>query len=226
MEEIWDEHEWEDFFREADRRTDLYLRLLEAYVRQHPPPPEDAPEAAHEAWQRALDTHLALRMGWDPEDAPEPPSADDDAEPEEVAEAWKADAPDLFPEDVPLRNLPLWREANAFAQAVLRWADTVPVHLKDFALVDACAHALQVPAKLAGAHAMGYDAETLGGNIAQAKRALNAANRALAALHHLRAAPSLAERDFWRLYEAGYEVRNAVGLHVQALRERFWEGPP
>jgi hypothetical protein len=222
MEEVWDEHEWEDFLREADRRTELYLRVLEAYVREHPPPPEAAPEAEHEAWQRALDAHLALRMGWNPEDAP--PAPEDLEESEDEGEGWKADAPDLYPEAADVRDLPLLQAAQAFAQAVLRWADAVPEDLKDDVLVDACANALLVPTKLAGAHAMGYEPDTLGGNIAQTKRALHAANRALAALHALRDEPSLPPPDFWRLYEQGYEVRNAVGLHVQALRERFEEG--
>jgi hypothetical protein len=224
MEEVWDEHEWEDFLREADRRTELYLRVLEAYVREHPPPPEAAPEAEHEAWQRALDAHLALRMGWNPEDAPPAPEDLGEGEDVDEGEGWKADAPDLYPEAVDVRDLPLWQAAQAFAQAVLRWADAVPEDLKDDGLVDACANALLVQTKLAGAHAMGYEPDTLGGNIAQTKRALHAANRALAALHALRGEPSLPARDFWRLYEQGYEVRNAVGLHVQALRERFEEG--
>lgn len=227
MEEIWDEHRWEDFLREADRRTDLYLRMREAYVRQHPPPPEGAPEAEREAWRQALDAHLAARMGWslgtgggaveefDPEDLGLP------EDPPEEGEDWKSGLAELYPETQDVTELPLWQAADAFGQAVLEWSDTVPERYKDDALVEVCANALQVAAKLAAAHGMGYETEVLGGNIAQTKRALAAANRALVALQSLRDAPFLAPRDYRRLYEQGFEVRNAVGLHVQALRERF-----
>lgn len=219
MEEIWDEHRWEEFFREADRRTELYVRLREAYVRAHPPPPDDAPAAEHEAWRRALEEHLAAQMGWSLDEHPLAPEEDD---PDDAAgEAWKRGLVDHFPERQDVTELPLWQAADAFGQAVLAWSDTVPARYKDLALVETCANALQVAAKLAAAHAMGYEPEVLGGNIAQAKRALAAANRALAALQALREAPFVGPRDYRRLYEQGFELRNAIGLHVQALRERF-----
>ncbi|MFO7845177.1 MAG: hypothetical protein R6V27_01350 [Balneolaceae bacterium] len=31
-EEIWDEYQWEEFMRKADKRTDLYMSLLEEYA--------------------------------------------------------------------------------------------------------------------------------------------------------------------------------------------------
>jgi hypothetical protein len=223
--EIWDEYQWEDFLREADRRTDLYLRLLEAYVRDNPPPPEDAADDDHAEWQRALDDHLAERMGWSFGTQDDAPHELNDAgdEPDE-GEDWKAGLPEQYPEEQDAEDLPLYQLAEAFGEAVLSWADTIPEAQKDVLLVEACANALQVAAKLAGGHGMGYELESLGGNIAYTKRALHAANRALAALHALGDAPFVTEADYRHLYEQGFELRNAVGLHVQTLREQFEKG--
>ncbi|MDZ7721029.1 MAG: hypothetical protein U5K72_19570 [Balneolaceae bacterium] len=46
--EIWDEYQWEEFMKEADKRTEKYSRLLEKY-RNHPD----------------RDNIIAREMGWD-----------------------------------------------------------------------------------------------------------------------------------------------------------------
>lgn len=224
--EIWDEDRWEEYLREADRRTDLYMRLWDEFCRDHPPPEEDAPEAQREVWQRALHEWLAEHMGWEDDDDGPPVWIDEsDDEPEdEDGEAWKAGLTEDFPEAQDVRELPVYQLAYDFGLAVIDWAETLPEEAKEAVLVDFCSNALQVGARLAGGHAMGYEPETLGGNIAVVKRGLRAANRALAALQQLRGAPYLAEADYLRLYERAYEVRNAVALHVQHLRERFERG--
>ncbi|MEM1041322.1 MAG: hypothetical protein AAGI91_01720 [Bacteroidota bacterium] len=225
MDDIWDEHRWEDFLRESDRRTDLYMRYWDQYVRRIPPPPEDAPEAAREAWERGLHAYLARKMGWDQHDGDLPLWLEDfDAEPEDDGEAWKAGLGEAYPEAQDVRDLPLYQRAFAFGSTVMDWAETVPEGDKDTVFVDFCSNALQVGAKVAGGHGMGYDLEALGGNIAVTKRGLHAANRALAALQQLRREPFMEEATYRRLYEQTYEVRNAVGLHVQHLRERFERG--
>ncbi len=227
MDDIWDEHQWEDFLRESDRRTDLYMRYWDEYVRRAPPPPEDAPPSRHEAWERGLHDWLARKMGWDQDD--DLPlwldDFDDEDEPEDgEGEAWKAGLGEDYPEAQDVCDLPLYRRAFAFGGEVMDWAETVPEDDKDAVFVDFCSNALQVGAKIAGGHGMGYELQSLGGNIAVTKRGLRAANRALAALQQLRAAPFMDEAAYRRLYEQTYEVRNAVGLHVQHLRERFERG--
>ncbi len=223
MDDIWDEHQWEDFLRQSDRRADLYMRYWDEYVRRTPPPPEDAPEEQREAWEHGLHAYLARKMGWH-EDADLSALEDSDAEPGDPSEAWKAGLGEDYPEAQDARGLPLYQRALAFGIAVIEWADTVPEDAKDTALVDFCSNALQVGAKVGGGHGMGYELESLGGNIAVTKRGLWAANRALAALHQLRAASFMDGATYRQLYEMGYELRNAVGLHVQWLRERFERG--
>lgn len=217
MDDIWDEERWEQFFREADRRTELYVRLREAWVRAHPPPPESAPEAEHDAWHEALEQHLVRRMGWAAplSDLPaEPPPPDE-------ADAWKVGLADDFPGEQPVEALPVWQTAMALVEAAYRWARALPEDHHSTSVAELCAAVNVVAAKIANGHGMGYEPDVLGGNIAQAKRALAAANRALDALTALRDEPFTTEADYHALYEHAYEVRNAVGLHVQALRERF-----
>ncbi|MDX1531925.1 MAG: hypothetical protein R3362_10415 [Rhodothermales bacterium] len=219
--EFWDEHRWEEFLRASDRRADLVARLRETYARDHPPPPADAPEEVHAAWEAGLEEHLARHLGpLESGDGASPLWPLDEDEPED-GEGWKAGLADIFPEAQDVEDLPVYRMAYGLGEAVLNWAEALPEEAKDAVLVDFCHNALQVTAKLAAGHAFGYEPDMLGGNIAMTKRGLSAANRALAALRQLKAAPYLRHADYLRLYEQGQEVRNAVGLHVQVLRERF-----
>jgi hypothetical protein len=80
---------------------------------------------------------------------------------------------------------------------------------------------MQVPAKVAEGHAIGYERDMLGGNIACVKRALAAANSALQRLYQLKHEPYMARDTYRALYEDTYELRNALGLYVQDLRDRF-----
>lgn len=222
--EIWDEHQWEEYLQEADRRTELFHQVWEAYARTNPSPPDDAPEHEREEWERQFHEHLAHKMGWDLQDGttPEWPGDEDDAE--DDGEAWKADLPGDYPDDLGVRDLPVYATAEAFRDSVMAWVRTVPESYRGSALVELCTGAIQTVTKLRAAHMMGYEMEMLGGNIAKTKRALLSANRALAALQVFRDEPFLEQADYHRLYEQCYEVRNALGLRVQQLRERFEQG--
>lgn len=231
--EIWDEHQWEEFFRESDKRTELYHQLWEAYIRDHPPPEEDAPQHLQDAYWDAMHADLAVQMGWDSdyEDDVEDLWLDidddalyDDLEDDELEEEWKTGLAEEFPDEQPTEELPLWQAADVFRQATFAWLETVPPPYRGTAIVEVCANVIQIVTKLGAAHRMGYEMDVLGGNIAQTKRALQAANRALTALHNLRDADFMANHDYERLYEQAYEVRNGLALRVQSLRERFEKG--
>ena len=82
------------------------------------------------------------------------------------------------------------------------------------------------PAKIAGGFGMGFELESLGGNIANCKRGLNAANRMLTALQGLRDKKILDEKTFQDFYSRGKEVRDELGIYIVELRERFRRGIP
>jgi len=226
MDEPWDEHEWEDFLRENDRRVDRFMALLAAFMNRYPPPPEEASPEEEAAWNAHLAAYIRRRTGYEGsvDDLPVWEQEADDAEPEDVeGEGWKTGLT-AFPEQQPVEELPVYQSARALATTVLCWSEPIPADAKDGDFVQFCSNALQIAAKVSGGHAVGYERDMLGGNIAYVKRGLIAANEALDALRTLREAPYMREKDYLRLYEATFEVRNAVALHVLRLRERFERG--
>lgn len=224
--DVWDEHRWEDFLSEKDRRIDRFMALLTEFMHRYPPPPEGAPVEDEAAWKARLEAFIRRRTGFEGsvDDLPVWEREGEDAEPEDVVgEEWKTGLAD-FPEQQPVEALAVYRAARSLANTVLRWSEPIPARVKDGEFVQFCSNALQIAAKIGGGHAVGYERDTLGGNIAYVKRGLAVANDALDALQHLRDAPYMRPADYHRLYEATYEVRNAVALHVLRLRERFERG--
>ncbi len=240
--EIWDEERWEAFLKAHDRRVSRYMDLFHAFMAKHPPPPGDHP--ARRAWEEAFRAFLQ-RKGLHPEDpavsfvfterdendpdaAPDTdPYAEPDADVEPDAMAALAGAvahdPAADADADALQRLPVYRQAYDLTIDVLRWSDRLPGDLKvrDSALVQFCSCLTQIPAHLAKGHALGYEREWIGGNIACVKRALHAANEALALLQEMRQQPYLRrEATYLSLYERTFELRNALGLYVQDLRRR------
>lgn len=225
--EIWDEHRWEEFIREADARTDRYQRLFEAYIAQNPPPDENAPEAEHSAYWNALHEDLARQMGWDI------PRLLDEAS--DTSDAENAFDDDLFEQDdlaldiqdpnrPRFEDLPLWQQAYDFGMTAYDWARSLPEGDYQRVRDGLVAEALRVAAKIANGSGFGLERDSIGGNIVQCKRALEAANAALDELRRLRQQGVIAPADYLRLYELGAETRNAVGIYIQELRERFERG--
>ncbi len=224
--EPWDEYEWEDFLRENDRRIDHFMTLMADFMQRYPPPPDDASPEDEADWKARLEAFMRRRTGFEgsADDLPVWERETDEADAEDGGgEGWKSGLAD-FPEQQPVEELPVYRAARALATEVIRWSEPIPASVKDGDLVQFCSNALEVAAKLSGGHAVGYERDVLGGNIAYVKRALAAANAALVALQRIRAASYMRPVAYQRLYEATYEVRNAVALHVLALRERFERG--
>lgn len=240
----WDEHQWEQFMRENDRRVDAYMALLHGFLRSHPRPSGDDPVALAR-WKEAL-RGFVERKGWTRDDLvlpflwldDAPPRSDHPDEADDTTEAATGDSflafdlPDEafeegFGDDAlidPLddfESLPLWQQAYALSTAVLHWADAVPGTAKDDTLVEFCTLVTRIPANVAKGHGLGYERDTLGGNIACVKRALRSANGALALMPSLRDVGMLTGPRYRRLYEDLYECRNALGVYVQELRHRF-----
>lgn len=211
--EIWDEYDWEAFLRKNDERVDRYMRHLYEFIAENPPPGEADTEALR-VWEERLRAFLHAR-GWRQEEDVLPPL------PEEDDDLFMDVQGDPLAEGAGFQALPIWRTAYALTTRVLDWSNTLPGEVKDSTLVQFCSSVSQIPANLAKGHAIGYEIDCIGGNIACVKRSLAAANAALALLQELREAPYLPRPTYRRLYEQTYEVRNAIGLYVLELRERF-----
>lgn len=223
--EAWDEERWEAFLREHDRRVDRFTELIFRFLRKYPQPdPEDTDAFA--AWREALRAWLRGR-GWQHEDLLlqfiwlDEEQAEEALDDEAVLFGNSAAFDDAVDAFEALERLPVYRRACHLSNDVLDWAHVLSGDVKDSRLAHFCSHVAQVPAHLAQGYGIGHERDTLGGNIACAKRGLADANAALDLLGRMKQSPYMDEPTYRRLYEQVYEVRNEVALYVQDLREQF-----
>lgn len=228
--EPWDEERWEAFLRDHDQRVDRYTELMFRFMRKYPQPdPEDA--EAFAAWKASLRAWLRDK-GWRHGDVFLPffwlgeEKAEGDEEDETQAFLFGdamlfADEEEAGDTLEALERLPVYQRACALAADVLDWAHGLSGDVKDSWLVHFCLHVAQAPAHLARGYGIGHEHDTLGGNIACAKRGLADANAALALLGRMKQAPYMDPSTYGHLYEQVYEVRNAIALYIQDLRDRF-----
>ena len=222
-EEIWDEHRWESFLRENDRRVDRYMADLYLFLERNPQPDPRAEDDLL-LWKAKLRTFMEAR-GWADPELPLQDEPDDefDEAPLDLDDLVSAASFFSDPEvDVDgVHQIPVYNRAVALGTSVLAWANVIPGDVKDSTLVQFCSHVMQIAANLAKGHGIGYEQDMIGGNIACVKRGLGAANTALSLLHEMRDASYIDQAMYARLYEDTFEVRNEVGLYVQDLRRRF-----
>ncbi|HEX7071414.1 MAG TPA: hypothetical protein VF190_11435 [Rhodothermales bacterium] len=222
-EDIWDEHRWEAFLRENDRRVDRYMSDLYQFLEKNPQPdPRNEDEML--LWKAQLRSFMEAR-GWADPELPLQDDADSEMEdpPLDLEDLVSASSFFTDPEDDVdgVHRIPVYNRAVALGTSVLAWANMIPGDVKDSTLVQFCSHIMQIAANLAKGHGIGYEQDMIGGNIACVKRGLGAANTALSLLHEMQHAPYIDDTMYVRLYEDTFEVRNEVGLYVQELRRRF-----
>lgn len=221
--EIWDEHRWEQFLREHDRRVDHFMGHLYGFISRNPPPGEEDPEEVAR-WEAGLRAFLTSK-GWPFDEdaaldffADEFPDLDEEGEGFDPFGGLEDDLDELFEEEA---EPDVYHKAAGLADHVLAWSNALPGRAKDSTLVHFCTYVTQIGSNIAKGHGIGYEQDAIGGNIACAKRGLAAANSALGLLPELRADVGMAEASYLALYERVFEVRNALGLHIQELRSRF-----
>ena len=202
--EDWDEEDWEEFLARQDVLTAKYQELFET-LHGHP----------------KRDELIAREMHWNfPENlAAGPPGGDELPE----GEAEPGDGP-TGAADEELAALPAYRLAQDFALAVDRY---ITARLRDRAATDedacpASRAAIDVPAKIAGGHGMGYERDTLCGNIACCKQALASLGESLDALLALRERGTLPPAEADALLQRGRELGEAIAQRIEDLRLRVW----
>lgn len=165
--EIWDEFRWEELMREADKQTEKYSKLFEEYL--------DHPER---------DKIIAQEMGWDNSlDESEEKNRWDEF-PDEVSfveegEEWKQTTNYESTEFESFEKFPLYQLAYKYTIDSISLIENRFKNKDDESIRGFARSVIIPPAKIAGGFDMGFHLETLGGNIANCKRGLNAANRML-----------------------------------------------
>lgn len=211
--EIWDEFQWEEFMREADKRTEKYSQLFEKYL--------DHPDR---------DNIIAKEMGWD--HLLDEREDDDkwyeflDVDFIEEGEEWKQSTGFKSYEINSLENLSVYKLAYEFSIDCMHLIENRFENENDESIHLFARSVIIPPAKIAGGFGMGFELDSIGGNIANCKRGLNAANRMLKALQQLRNKDLLDRETFQEFHERGKEVRDSLGIYIVELRERFRKGIP
>lgn len=212
--EIMDEHQWEALMQESDRRTDKYMELLEKY--------RDDPNA-----EQKIDEE----MGWKKLDGEEDESTNFDvesiwAEMEEfeASERWKEltgyeDPGEMYQ----FEDLPVYQKHYSYSLDTSKIVDQQLNETDDPSVQKFC-NTLFIPAvKIAGGFGFGFEVEGLGGNIANCKRGLVAANQMLEALYDIGQKGLLDRETYLDLQQRGKEARDDLALYIIELRRRFYE---
>lgn len=213
-----DEFEWEGWMKKNDAMADTYQALFEKY--------KDDPDC---------DEKIAREMGWDhllEDDGIERPWLDDvnasldEPDENEEGEEWKTAAgiKDDNESDRPdFHNDPLYTIGFDFSLRVLDWYKQVPESLHGDPDVRATIdHGMIPSAKIAGAGSFeDDDKDYTGMRLAVYKRGLESANKTVAALNAILEKKLLDARETKKMIADATELRNALALRIQEVREKF-----
>jgi hypothetical protein len=123
-----------------------------------------------------------------------------------------------------LCDVPAYAAAHDFALSI---EQRLTARLRDAATTDedavaAARAALDVSAKIINGHGLGYDRDSLCGNIACCKRALGSLRESLDGLLALRQRGVLLPAEADELLRSGRELGEAVSERIEDLRRRVW----
>jgi hypothetical protein len=123
-----------------------------------------------------------------------------------------------------VENLPLYKKAFEFTIDAVKMVDEHLADVEDESVLTFCRSVTVPPARIAGGFGMGFEMEGLGGNIANCKRGLTAANKMLDALYEI-GDKELLDRDLYlEFHGRAKEVRDELAVYIVELRERFRRG--
>jgi len=188
----WSEEDWEAFFDQQDVLNAKYRELHET-LRKHP----------------RRDELIAHEMHWNL--------------PEQVLDQMTGEPPDPRASRE-LAAIPAYAAAQKFALDLDR---AIVARLRARAQTDedaarTCRAAYAIPAEIAGGHDVGYERETLCGNIVCCKRAMANVLECLDGLLALRARGILPPKVADALLARGRELKQAVEQRIEELRARLW----
>lgn len=220
--EDWDENDWERFLRRADARTAKYQELFETLIHH---PNRELLIAREMGWEREI-----LECEGDPTQCPACWKRDTCeayemlrlmSEPEAIES--DPDAEDLIASFEELRHIPAYVNAHDFA---LRVEDCIskrfPKWLEDDEARTTVFAAQMAPAQIAGGHGIGYERDSLCGNIANCKRALESLNSCLEQLQRIRRRGLIAMEDCADLGAEAGRLSVEIRRWIEDLRSRIW----
>jgi hypothetical protein len=187
----WDEYDWERLLAQQDRKVDELMRMTKLLRDSGMNPYADAQIMRFDGGRSKCDRNCPecgerySCSEYQEQLADESREATGQPDPEWIQ----------YCEDME-RDIPIQRECSDFAVDVMQWFDRVPRDIWDNEpAMDKLAENCGLPgAKIAGGDGLGYKPYTIGGNIANCKRAANAMAKCVEALGVLMSHPETAER--------------------------------
>jgi len=217
--EDWDEDDWERFLQQADVRTAKYQELFET-LDGHP----------------RRDELIAREMGWDQffeQCRFEGGDCDNcphrfDCERHELIRLVSGDDEDgdedLAEEFEEIWKIPAFREGHDFSLRLQQYFESNGNgdlrHDED--VLRALSAASMVPAQIAGGHGIGYDKDSLCGNIANCKRALKNLGICFSLLTDLHTRQIIPFERLCDLKSDAESLRAEVQHWIEDLRSRVW----
>ena len=161
-EPYWTEEDWERFMMENEHLMDRYEQVW----KDHP----------NRRWDDPLDLYYKVHYDLDLGEEPARPSPPRPPVPsEEPTHAVEPEGPEPPTEVDDFRGVAAYQLAYAFSLALLDYLKRFHTRQpgRDPLVEEACRHGLRIAADIAGGHGLGYDEETLCGNIVKNRWALN-----------------------------------------------------
>jgi len=202
----WDEDDWERFLQKADVRNAKYMELFET-LHNHPD----------------CDNLIAKEMGWnhkyeDCEKSNECHIYEINQIFDESIECHEATEGDV--DDV--KKITAYRKSYEFCIRLREYFKSNSVIETDENARDAITASSIVPAKIAGGHGMGYEKDSLCGNIANCKRSLKNASKCIYSLELVRVNALFPEDEMNILIGEAIKVEREVTKWIDELRSKIW----
>lgn len=212
----WGEEDWERFLQKADVRTAKYLELFET-LHNHPD----------------CDNLIAKEMGWSHKyegcDYKDEPCSNCGERNEcriyeinqifdnaiECNETTESDVEDI-------KNIHAYRKSYELYIKLSRYFKNRKEMDADEDVLEAISASSKVPAKIAGGHGMGYEKDTLCGNIANCKRSLKNARICVYSLEIVKAKSTFPDSDINILINEAIIIEREVLKWIEYLRSRIW----
>jgi hypothetical protein len=213
----WDEDDWERFLQKADVRTAKYLELFET-LHNHPD----------------CDSLIAKEMGWNNK------YEDCNYNNRSCDNCGKRDECHIYEVNQVFDNAVEYDETTeSDVKDIIAYKKSYNLYIKlskyfknskgvnadedeDEDVLEAISASSMIPAKIAGGHGMGYEKDTLCGNIANCKRSLKNARKCVYLLEIVRAKSTGSDRGINKLISEAINVEREVLKRIEYLRSRIW----
>jgi hypothetical protein len=219
----WNEEQWEQAMKESDLRAARFGELLETLL-DHPD--RDEIVAREMGWNDLADAIQEDKAGAGAAEVDHDEEADDGTG--GSAEGRNSVFEEEDDHDIELKQIPAFVICEQVAEAVRELL--LPFQKEERPLDEDAADAIGQAfigihiacAKISGGHAMGYDEDSLCGNIVNNKRALAGARQSIDGFTELQRLKVLDAETVQRILPMLQEAQAAIEARIEELRAKVW----